>query len=186
MLRKLQGNLDSAESLYQRALAVEEKVFGREHPEVATTLISQAALHRARGRGDRAVETYQRALAVLEKALGTQDPLAIEIREQLSALSRATRNSSEYQILVVRDRKEAEALRQRIGQGETFAELATRHSIDPNAPSGGYFRAQGSELRKELRAELDRLGVGQVSPVFSLSGNWAIVKKISEPAPAKQ
>jgi len=28
--------------------------------------------------------------------------------------------------------------------------------------------------------------VGQVSAVFPLAGNWAIVKKISEPAPAPE
>ena len=184
LLRRRQGSLDTAESLYKRALAVEEKVFGVDHPEVAATLMNLAALYRTRGRGGEATETYRRALAMLEKTLGAQDPLAIETREQLSELTGAGESLGEFQILVARIKNEAEELRRRIEGGENFAELAARHSIDPHASSGGHFRARASELRRELRVELDRLGVGQMSAVFPLDGNWAIVKKILAPTPA--
>ncbi len=181
LLHRLRGDFDRAESLYKRAVAVEEKAFGVEHPEVATTLLSLAALYGARRRNSQATETYQQALTLLEKTVGAQDPLAVETREQLRGLtgSDATLDATlgEYQILLVRTKEEAEALRNRIGAGEDFAALAVRHSIDPNASNGGYFRTRISELRKELRVELDRLGVGQVSAVFPLAGNWAIVKK---------
>jgi tetratricopeptide (TPR) repeat protein len=186
MLRRIQGGLDAAESLYQRALTAEEKVFGPEHPEVASTRMSLAALYRARGKGGQAMETYRQALAVLEKTVGAQDPLAIETREQLSELVGAAEARGEYQLLVVRTKEEAAQLRTRIENGEDFADLAARHSVDPNASSGGYFRTRVSELREELRAALGRLGAGQVSAVFPLAGKWAIVRKISEPTPAKQ
>lgn len=185
LLHRLQGGFDRAESLYKRAVAVEEKAFGVEHPEVATTLMSLAALYGARRRSAQATETYQQALTLLEKTVGAQDPLAVETREQLRRLSGGDATLGEYQILLARTKEEAEALRNRIGAGEDFAALATRHSIDPNASNGGYFRVRSSELRKELRAEVDRLGVGQVSAAFPLAGNWAIIKKISEPAPAR-
>jgi parvulin-like peptidyl-prolyl isomerase len=165
---------------------VEEKVFGREHPEVATTLMSLAALYRARGNGGQAIETYGQALAVLERSLGAQDPLAIETREQLSELSGAVETRREFQILTVRTREDAEALRRRVEEGENFAELAVRHSIDANASNGGCFRARRTELREELRAALDRLGIGQLSPAFPLDGNWAIVRKIAAPKPARE
>ena len=132
------------------------------------------------------MDIYRQALAILEKKLGAQDPLAIEIRERLSKLSGASEKLREYQILMVRTKKEVEELQIRIEAGENFGELATRHSIDPNASNGGIFQATGSELREELRIELDRLKTGQVSSVFPLAGNWAIVKKISEPAPARK
>jgi hypothetical protein len=32
------GNYSQAEPLYQRSLAIDEKVLGKEHPDVATTL----------------------------------------------------------------------------------------------------------------------------------------------------
>jgi len=156
---------------------VEEKAFGRDHPELATTTMSLAALERASGNNDKAMETYRQALAVLEKTVGAQDPLTIETREQLSELSGSVEKRGEYGILLVRSKEEAEELRRRIQQGENFAELATRHSIDPNAPNGGYFQARPSELREELRVQLERLEKGQVSEPFPLGGNWAVVKK---------
>jgi parvulin-like peptidyl-prolyl isomerase len=110
---------------------------------------------------------------VLEEKLGAQDPLAVEIRERLNELA-----ASEYQILVVRTREDAEALRKRVEAGEDLAALATEHSIDPHASNGGRFRARPSDLREELRRELDRLAVGKLSGVFPLAGNWAIIKKI--------
>ncbi len=186
LLSRLQGGSDTAESLYKRAVAVEEKVFGREHPEVAATLMSLAALERAKGNSRQATETYSQALAVLENKLGAQDPLAVEARQQLRELTGGAETRGEYQILMAPTRQEAEELRRRVEKGENFAELAKRHSIDPNASSGGHFRARASELRKELRVELDRLGIGRVSAVFPLAGNWAIVKKISEPAPGRE
>ena len=183
LLGRVQGGFDQAESLYKRALAVEEKIFGRDHPEVASTLMSLAALYRSGGRGGQAIETYRQALAVLEKKLGAQDPLAIETRERLSELTGGSESLGEYQILMVRTKQQAQELRRRVEGGENLADLAARHSLDPNASNGGFFRARASELRKEVRVELDRLAVGQVSAVFPLGGNWAIVKKISEPTP---
>jgi tetratricopeptide (TPR) repeat protein len=176
LLHRLQGGFDRAESFYKRAVAVEEKAFGVEHPEVATTLMSLAALYGARRRNAQATETYQHALTLLEKTVGAQDPLAVETREHLRRLS-GDPTLAEYQILLVRTKEEAEALRNRIGAGEDFAALATQHSLDPSASNGGYFRVRPAELRKELRVEVDRLGVGQVSAAFPLAGNWAIVKR---------
>lgn len=182
LLHRLQGSFDRAESFYKRAVAVEEKAFGVEHPEVATTLMSLAALYGARRRNAQATETYQQALTLLEKTVGTQDPLAVETREHLRRLTSGDPTLAEYQILLVRTKEEAEALRNRVGAGEDFAALATRHSLDPNASSGGYFRVRPAELRKELRVVVDRLAVGQVSAAFPLAGNWALIKKISEPS----
>jgi len=186
LLRRLEGSFAVAEFLYTRALAIEESVFGRDHPEVATTLTSLAALYRARGDGGRAVETYQRALAALEKSLGVEDPLSVEVRQQLSELAGTVETRVEFQIITARTREEAESLRSRVERGETFAELAAQHSVDAHAPDGGYSRARLSELGEGLRSALERLGVGQVSPVLSLDGNWAILKKLSAHKPARE
>ncbi len=39
------GNYSQAEPLYQRSLAIREKVLGKEHPDVATTLNDLAVLY---------------------------------------------------------------------------------------------------------------------------------------------
>jgi tetratricopeptide (TPR) repeat protein len=173
LLRRLQGGVDAAESLYQRALAIEEKSFGQDHPETATTRMNLAALYRLRGADEQAAQAYRQALAVLEEKVGAQDPLAVEIREQLVQLT-----AGEYQILVVRTKEEAEELRKRLDAGEDMAVLAAKHSIDPHASNGGRFRARPSELREELRLQLDRLAVGKLSGVFPLVGNWAIIQRL--------
>jgi tetratricopeptide (TPR) repeat protein len=186
VLRRLQGDFATAESLYKRALSADEKAFGQDHPETASALASLAALYRACGMRGQAVETYERALEVLEKTVGAQDPLAIETRGQLSELTADIEGQGEYQILVMPSREDADQMRRRIEKGEDMAELAARHSIDPHASNGGRFRARASDLRDELRAQLSRLGMGQVSGVFPLAGNWAIVRKISEPTSTRE
>ena len=40
----LQGKYDEAEPLYVRAMAIDEKVYGPDHPEVATDLNNRAGL----------------------------------------------------------------------------------------------------------------------------------------------
>jgi tetratricopeptide (TPR) repeat protein len=182
--RKMQGDFTGAATLYQRALAVEETAFGQNHPEVATTLLNLAALERARASDAEARRAYERAIAILDRTVGAQDPLAAEAREQLRKLP-ATGESGEYQILVVQTRGEAETLHRRIEQGENFAELAKRYSIDPNGPTGGYFRAAPAELRDELRAEVGRIRPGELGAVFPLAGKWAFIKRRAAAAPAR-
>ena len=171
LLRRLQGDFDQAESLYQRAVAAEQKNFGQDHPEVATSLLSLAALYRARGKGAQAEQTYRQALLLLEKTVGDQDPLTMETRARLAE------STGQYQILLVQTRQEAEELRKRIQAGEEFAKLAARHSIDPSAAGGGFLNARPSDLRAELRSRLEGLKPGEVSPVFPLDRNWALVKR---------
>jgi CHAT domain-containing protein/Tfp pilus assembly protein PilF len=65
-----QGKYGEAEGLYQRALAIREKALGRDHLEVANSLIGLAFVYRDQGRYGEAEGVYQRALAIKEKALG--------------------------------------------------------------------------------------------------------------------
>ena len=58
--------------LYQRALAIKEKVLGPEHTGTATSLNNLAALYDTLGQYDKALPLYQRALAIREKALGPE------------------------------------------------------------------------------------------------------------------
>src|SRR5207249_12339134 len=88
-----------------------------------------------------------------------------------------------YQIIMVRTKSEADHLLERIKKGGNFEELALAHSVDPTAPERGYFKAQIGDLREELRSQLERLDAGQVSTVFELNNQWAIVKKIKSPPP---
>ena len=53
---------------YKRSLAIGEKTFDPEHPEVAASLNNLAELYRAQGRHAEAEPLYERALAIRRKA----------------------------------------------------------------------------------------------------------------------
>ena len=61
-LNRAQGQYAEAEPLVRRALAIREKAFGLDHPEVATSLENLAALCRATNRGEEA-ETLVKQVA---------------------------------------------------------------------------------------------------------------------------
>lgn len=63
-----------AKPYYQRALAIREKVRGRDHPETAVCLNELAGLLFNQGAHAEARAYYERALAIREKALGPDDP----------------------------------------------------------------------------------------------------------------
>jgi len=69
-----QKKYPEAESLYQRAITVAEKAYGRNHLEVATTLNNLAALYHAQGDGTKPERLYKRVLAIKEKHLGPDHP----------------------------------------------------------------------------------------------------------------
>ena len=56
----------AAEPLFQRSLAILEKVLGPEHPDVATTLDNLAELYRNCGDFEKAESLRKRAQAILE------------------------------------------------------------------------------------------------------------------------
>jgi len=65
---------EQAKPLYERALAIREKVFGKEHPSVATSLNNLAGLSYSQGNYEQAKPLYERALAISEKVFGKEHP----------------------------------------------------------------------------------------------------------------
>ncbi len=73
--------------LLKRALDIEERAFGRHHPDVARTLINHALLCRAQGRISDAVVHHRRAAEVVEFNL-SRNLVAGSERQKLAYLSR--------------------------------------------------------------------------------------------------
>ncbi len=69
-LHILQGRLEEAEPLYQRALVIHEKALGMDSPEVAMSLSGLAGLYQEQGRHGEAEPLYQRALLGLRRRSG--------------------------------------------------------------------------------------------------------------------
>lgn len=64
MLYHTQAHYGEAETLYKRSLAIQEKAFGPDHPDVGQSLTNLAALYRAQGRHDLTVKYSRRVSAI--------------------------------------------------------------------------------------------------------------------------
>src|SRR5262249_35848233 len=73
-LYREQRRYAEAEPLYKRAVAINEKALGAEHPSVATDLNNLAELYRNQARYADAELLWKRALTIWDKALGSDHP----------------------------------------------------------------------------------------------------------------
>jgi CHAT domain-containing protein/Flp pilus assembly protein TadD len=69
-----QGRYAEAIPVAERALAIDEKYLGPEHPDTATSLNNLAVLYKYIGAYNKAEPLYRRSLAIREKALGPEHP----------------------------------------------------------------------------------------------------------------
>ena len=70
-----QGKLDEAEPLYKESLAIDKKVYGDEHPEVATDLNNLALLLWNQDNDSKEADRLgKQALAISENVLGHDHP----------------------------------------------------------------------------------------------------------------
>eukprot|EP00752_Nemacystus_decipiens_P018035 g16168.t1 len=74
-----QGYYEDAKPLYERSLAIREKVLGPDHPDVASSLNSLAVLLKTQ-------PLYERSLAIREKMLGPDHPDVASSLNSLAAL----------------------------------------------------------------------------------------------------
>ncbi|WP_313950012.1 tetratricopeptide repeat protein [Nostoc sp. FACHB-190] len=81
-----EGKYSTAVPLIKRALAIQEKVLGQEHPSVATSLYVLAGLYIVQGKYEPAEPLYLRILAMQEKVLGQEHPDIVTSVMNLAAL----------------------------------------------------------------------------------------------------
>ncbi|MCZ6490696.1 MAG: tetratricopeptide repeat protein [Acidobacteria bacterium] len=81
-----QDKLAEAEPLLQRSLAIWQKVFGPEHPNVAQSLSLLAVLYNAQGKNEEAERLFQQALAIWE-AVWEKNPEASHGFAAMSGMS---------------------------------------------------------------------------------------------------
>ena len=73
----------------KRALAIDEKSFGKDHPDVATDLNNLAQLYKATNRYQQAEPMMRRALKIFENSLGPDHPSTQTVRQNLDILLRS-------------------------------------------------------------------------------------------------
>ena len=125
------------ETLYRRALTIQEKVLGENHPSVAATLNNLAVLLAGRGRFGEAEPLHARALAIAEKSLG---PSHLDTASMLTALA----------ITYDRQGKSAQAETLYAKAVANAREARVPRNLLVNASSMGYSMARRGRLREAL------------------------------------
>jgi Tfp pilus assembly protein PilF len=80
------GDLTAARRTLQRALAINEAVYGPEHPQIARTLRNLAIVQRQLGELEEARETLRRALVIFERFLGPKHPDTMQATSMLRSM----------------------------------------------------------------------------------------------------
>ena len=78
------------EALFQRALAMYERVLGINHPHTASTLYDLISLYLAQGEREEAERIYQHFLNLYEMQVEPSNPATIEVWEKIDHLLRGT------------------------------------------------------------------------------------------------
>ena len=91
-----------AERLFRRALRIDENIFGKENPRVATNLINLAALLKDTNQMDKAEPLMRRALSILEKRFGKEHPNVATNLINLAGLFQDTNRMKEAEPLYLR------------------------------------------------------------------------------------
>ena len=82
------GDLASARQWHERALAIQERMLGPDHPDTAKGLHCMGSLLCDQGELAAAAPFYERALAIRERVLGPNHPLTAEVLNDLGLLLR--------------------------------------------------------------------------------------------------
>ncbi|MFC1634821.1 tetratricopeptide repeat protein [Planctomycetota bacterium] len=88
-----------AETLYRRALSIDEKRYSKEHPEVAARLNNLAELLRATNRMIEAEPLYRKALSINEKNFSKEHPNIAACLNNLALLLKTTNRMDEAETL---------------------------------------------------------------------------------------
>lgn len=162
---------EEAERLFEKSLAIEEKVFGPEHPCLGITYNDLGMAARARGDYKKALERLNRSLEIKEAALGRDDPDFALTLNNLAGTYMAMGMHTEAEKFYA----EAAAIRKQ-ALGPNHAEVAR----DLN--DLGYARLlqeKYEEAEKDLREAVDiyRLSLGDTPPMGAALTNLAELQR---------
>lgn len=78
--------LDTAERFYLDAFGVRVRVLGKEHPDVAQSIVNLAVLYENQSRNQKAETYYRTAAEIRERVLGATDLRTVEAKEHFARL----------------------------------------------------------------------------------------------------
>src|SRR5712691_1728161 len=99
---KNRGQFREAAPFLEYALSIQEKMYGRDHPNTDFLLNNLASLYSDQGKFDEAAPLYLRALAIKEKVLGPDHPSTANTLNNLANLYRDQGKYNEAEPLYLR------------------------------------------------------------------------------------
>ena len=150
-----------AEPYYKRSLAIREKVFGANHPEVAERLNTLAGLYDNQGRYAQAEPFFKRSLAIWEKVLGPDHPhVAISLNNLAGVFSSQGLYAQAEPLY-----KRSLAIREKsLGPNHRAVALAANNLADMYGKQGQYAQSL-SMVRKASSIYRERIVSGGASEV---------------------
>ncbi|MBA2663295.1 MAG: tetratricopeptide repeat-containing protein, partial [Bradymonadaceae bacterium] len=132
------GQPKEALAHFERALPIEERVLGSDHPDVATSLNNIGNEHDNLGSYEKALVFYERALAIWKRALGPEHP---DVATSLNNIGVAQSRLGSYEkALVAHDR--ALAIRERaLGPDHPLVALSLNNLGHADYRLGSYVKA---------------------------------------------
>lgn len=74
-------------------------------------------------------------------------------------------------------------IRQRIEAGESFESMALKYSMDPGVErNGGFYSAKYGEMVKELENMVQKLDIGELSPIFETQFGYSLIVVLKKDA----
>lgn len=140
VLQRELGNYQKAEELYRKALALDRKLYGALHPEVAFDLHNLGDALRKQGELEVAEPFYRQALNMREKLFGEVHP---DIGETLNHLARLLSQKSDYDAAEPIARRALQIRKQVYGE-ENVAVVASSGNL------AGILKAKGNLGEAEL------------------------------------
>ncbi len=166
------GRWEDAETAFQRALAISEKVRGPDHPNVADSLSGLGVLYATQAQAltfwvasaeqdqaeplrQRALALHQRAWAIREKALGPEHPAVAESLDHLASVYMAQRKYAEAEPALRRALaiRETALGRQHRLVAESLEHLAAMLRATNRAADAAQSEAQARTIRARLPQE---------------------------------
>ena len=144
-------------------------------PNQAQRLINE--LRRREGLGPNRFEMMLRRNAGLRKLVQPEVTLSEEAIRRQYQLEYGPRY--EVRLIVTDTFAAAGAVKRQLAAGQSFIDLAVRHSVDESRRQGGYLgeiSPVDASYPAAVRRQIERLGVGGVSDPIALQRGFAIVK----------
>lgn len=156
---------ERAVTFYKKALLIDEKTIGKEHPGYAACLNNLATVYQSQGRYDEAIEQFEEALEIGEKTIGKEHP---DYAISLNNLALVYKSQGRYDEAI---EKYKEALR--IGEktlGNEHPGYATRLNNLANVyQAQGRYEEAIEQFEEALR--IDEMTIGKEHPGYATDLN---------------